>query len=330
MATRMLLAIILQNLKQNIMHPDRPQPLLPGSRIGLIAPASLPDDLSRIDRGIAALETHGFQVVRYRNFNHGPGYLAGTDQERADELNHFLLRTDLDALICVRGGYGCMRILPLIDFEAAREHPKLLIGYSDITALHLAFLAQAGWAGLSGPMVAIEWPDAEETSIAHFLDFAGGATGPLLGPLGETLRGVKSGAAEGLLVGGNLSMVVRLLGTPYLPSLKGSILAVEDVGEEPYQIDAYLSQLHLSGVLQDLGGLVLGGITEGDIPSGKRSLSMQEVLDHYIDLLSCPVATNLVYGHFSPKSTLPIGVQSRFNVSGETASLDVLEPVVRA
>ncbi len=311
------------------MHPVRPEPLRPGSRIGLIAPASLPDDLTRIDRGITALEAHGFEVVRYRNYEHGPGYLAGTDQERADELNHFLLRTDLDALFCVRGGYGCMRILPLVDFEAARVHPKLLVGYSDITALHLAFLAQADWTGLSGPMVAIEWPDADHASTSHFLDLAGGASGPLLGPSGEALHGVTSGTAEGLLVGGNLSMVVRLLGTPYLPNLRGAILAVEDVGEEPYRIDAYLSQLSLAGVLQDLGGLVLGGITEGDVPEGKRSLTMQEVLDQYVDTLTCPVATNLVYGHFSPKITLPIGVRSRLEVSGSAARLDLMESVVR-
>ncbi len=309
------------------MHPVRPEPLRPGSRVGLIAPASLPDDLSRIDRGIAAIEAKGFEIVRYRHFEHGPGYLAGTDRERADELNHFLLRTDLDALFCIRGGYGCMRILPLVDFEAAREHPKLLVGYSDITALHLAFLAQAGWPGLSGPMVAIDWPEADDASTRHFLDLAGGAYGSLLGPAGETLRGLKSGRAEGLLIGGNLSMVVRLLATPYLPNLRGAILAVEDVGEEPYRIDAYLSQLQLAGVLQDLGGLVLGGITDAHIPPGKRSFSLQEVLDQYVDKLTCPVATGLVYGHFSPKSTLPIGVSCRLEVDGSTARLDVLEPV---
>jgi len=307
----------------------RPQPLQKGSRIGLIAPASLPDDLSRIDRGVGTLEDLGFDVIRYRTYEHGHGYLAGPDEQRAEELNHFLLRTDIDALVAVRGGYGCMRLLPLVDFEAARQHPKLLIGYSDITALHLAFLAQAGWAGLSGPMVATEWAQPDGPSTTHFPRLAQGETGQLLGPEGEVLQGLVSGEAEGLLVGGNLSMVVRLLGTPYLPNLRGAILAIEDVGEEPYQIDAYLSQLSLAGVLQDLGGLVLGGITEGRVPDGKRSLTMQEVLDHYIASLSFPVAKNLVYGHFSPKSTLPSGVRSRLRVSGDEAALDLLEPVVR-
>ena len=271
---------------------------------------------------------HGLTVERFRTPGAGRGYLAGTDNERAAELNHFLRRTDVDALICIRGGYGCMRLLDRIDWDAARAHPKLLVGYSDITALHLACFRHAGWTGISGPMGAVEWPNPDVPSLEQFFALAAGHTGPLAGPSGEPMRGLNPGTVTGRILGGNLSMVVRLLGTPHLPDLTGAILVVEDVGEEPYQIDAYLSQLKMAGVLDQLGGLVFGGLTEADVRPGKASLSMEEVLSDYVQPLSMPVADRLLYGHFPVKCSIPVGVQARLTVNGSTAQLDVLESVV--
>lgn len=308
---------------------NRPAPLGPASRIGLIAPASLPADHARIALGVERMHSEGWHIEQTRDFTDARGYLAGNDEDRAAELNHFLRRTDIDALVCIRGGYGCMRILPQLDYEAARAHPKLLVGYSDITALHLAFLARSGWSGISGPMVAVDWPDLDPGSRQQFLELAAGGAGPLLGPGGETLSPARPGTVEGPIVGGNLSMVVRLVGTPYLPDMTGAILVVEDVGEEPYNIDAYLTQLRLAGILENLGGIVLAGFTDCGFPAGKRSLTLDEVFDDHLNQLDLPVAKGLLYGHFPVKSAIPIGVHARLTVTEQTASLDLLESVVR-
>lgn len=311
------------------MLPPRPRPLLPGSRIAVVAPASPPRDPARLRAGIAHLERLGYAVEVGRSAFEPHGYLCGSDAERLEELNGYLRRDDVDALFCVRGGYGTLRLLPGVDYEAARAHPKLLVGYSDITGLHLALLARAGLPGLSGPMVAVEWGESDPASERLFWELAqGGTPGPLLGPGAEALVPLRPGEAEGLLVGGNLTLLTRLIGTPYLPELEGAILFLEEVGEQPYRIDGLLAQLRLAGHLDRLGGLVIGGITEAEPEPGRPSLTIDEVIGDYVRTLPCPVASGLVYGHFPVKNTLPVGVRGRLSVSSARAELHVLEPVV--
>ncbi|MFQ5569243.1 MAG: LD-carboxypeptidase [Rhodothermales bacterium] len=306
-----------------------PSPLQPGDIIGVVAPASAPKDPSKLTAGIAHLESLGYRVQLGRSDLQSCGYLAGPDPERLDEFNRFLRRQDVKALFCARGGYGTLRLLPHLDYAAARRHPKLLVGYSDITALHLALFHMAGWRGLSGPMLAVEWGDIDPRAERSFWSLARGETPrPLLGPHGEELRPVRTGVAEGVLLGGNLSTVVRLLGTPYLPSLEGALLFVEEVGEQPYRIDALLAQLKLSGVLDKLGGMILGGITEWQPPENRPTLTPEEVVAHYLGEVPYPVATGLVYGHFPVKSTVPIGVRGRLEVTEGSAALSILTPVV--
>ena len=308
----------------------KPPPLRPGDAIAAVAPASAPVSPDRLTRGVAYLERLGYRVEVGR-LGEGPqGYLAASDAARLRELNGALRRPDVQALFCVRGGYGTLRLLPDVDYAAARRHPKLVVGYSDVTALHLALYHKAGVTGLSGPMVGVEWGALDAASERSFWDLARGvAPRPLLGPSGEALQPVRPGTAEGVLLGGNLTLVTRLIGTPYLPDLTGALLFLEDVGEAPYRIDGLLAQLKLAGILGRLGGLLLGGFTEGDPLPGRPSLSLEEVLAHYTRDLACPVAKGLVYGHFPVKSTLPIGVRARLDVDVHSASLSILEPVVR-
>lgn len=307
-----------------------PPPLVPPARIGLIAPASPPRDAERLQAGIAALAGRGFEVVQARPSFPAHGYLCGTDAERLDELNAMLRRTDLGALFCVRGGYGVLRLLPHLDYEAARRHPKLLVGYSDITALHLALYAKAGWRGLSGLMVGADWEAPEANTERLFWTLArGGTPAPLLGPGGEALQPLRPGTAEGVLLGGTLSLLNRLLATPYLPPLDGAILYLEDVGEVPYRLDGLFAQLRLSGVLERLGGLVLGQFTETEPDNDRPTLSVDEVVADYVGRLAIPVAQGLVYGHIPVKNTMPVGVRARLTVTAGAARLDVLEPVVR-
>ncbi len=307
----------------------KPLPLAPGSRILAVAPGSAPLDPRRLAAGLNTLRQRGYVVETLRADFSPHGFLAGPDGIRIEEFNSALRHPEARALVCVRGGYGALRLLPYIDYEAVRRHPKLVVGYSDITALQLALYAKAGLPSLSGPMVAVEWDAPDEKSEALFWALArDGYTGPLAGPSGETLEGVRSGQAEGVLLGGNLSLITRLIGTPYLPDLTGAILFLEEVGEEPYRVDGLLAQLKLSGILEKLGGLVLGGFTEWEPVHDRPFLPLEEVLDHYLRDLDVPVARGLLYGHFPVKNTLPIGVRAGLRVDGPAASLTLLEPVV--
>ncbi len=310
------------------MNTPKPSPLTPGDTVAVIAPSSPPKKPGQIEAGIARLEALGSHVERGRSVLTPRGYLAGPDDERLDEFNRYLRRDDVKALFCVRGGYGALRLLPHLDYAAARRHPKLLIGYSDVTALHLAFNLNAGWRGLSGPLV-VEWGDLEAEPVAQFQTLVEGrAPQPLTGPRGETLSAMRPGTAEGVLLGGNLTMLVRLLGTPFLPPLDGALLFLEDVGEQPYRIDALLAQLKLAGILDRLGGLILGAFTAWHPDHDRPTLTPDEVFFDYLHDAPYPVATGLVYGHFTNKSTIPIGVQARLEVTDDSAALSILEPVV--
>jgi muramoyltetrapeptide carboxypeptidase len=306
----------------------KPRAIAPGDKVGVIAPASTPLDEERFSAGIRRLRGLGFEVELGRPSLEPLGYLAGDDEDRASELNSMLNRTDLSAIFAARGGYGCLRLLDHIDYEAARTHPKILVGYSDITALHFALFERAGWLGLSGPMVATDWPDVGMATEQLFWDLAAGRwSGELLGPDRERLLGRRSGTAEGILVGGNLATIAALVNSRYMPAMDGAILFVEDVNEPPYRIDAYLAHLKLSGVLGKLGGLVFGQFTGWEPEEGKPSLSYEDVIEHYTQHVHGPVATGLVYGHLPVKNTMPIGVRAMLDVIDTEASLQILESV---
>ena len=312
-----------------------PPALGPGARVLVVAPSSAPRAPDRLAAGLAALRARGLDAVPLRDGYAPHGFLAGPDAERLDEFNRALRDPDAAAIVCVRGGYGALRLLPGLDYAAARARPKLLVGYSDVTALHLALYRHAGWRGLSGPMVAVEWAEGHETahdaaSEALFWHLArGGVADDLLGPQGERLAPVAEGTAEGVLLGGNLTLVTKLVGTPYLPDLTGAILFLEEVGEEPYRLDGLLAQLALAGILGRLGGLVLGAFTEG-VPTQPHFLPQEEVLAHYARKVPGPVAQGLVYGHVPSKNTLPVGVRARLVVAGGSARLALLEPVAQS
>ena len=318
----------------HVDRPTLPEALTPGDRILVVAPSSAPRSEAGLQAGLAALRGRGYRVEPMRPAYAPHGYLAGDDAARLDEFNRALRDPDAKAIFCVRGGYGALRLLPHLDYEAARRHPKLLVGYSDITALHLALYHRAGWRGLSGPMVAVEWAEGQaschdEASEALFWHLArGGTVDDLAGPQDERLEPVRLGEAESVLLGGNLTLVARLIGTPYLPDLTGAILFLEEIGEEPYRLDSLFAQLALAGVLERLGGLVLGGFTEG-APTQTHYLPQEEVLAHYAAQVPGPVAQGLAYGHFASKNTLPVGVRARLTVEEGRARLAILEPVTQ-
>jgi muramoyltetrapeptide carboxypeptidase len=206
----------------------------------------------------------------------------------------------------------------------AREHPTVLIGYSDVTALHLALYARAGWTGLSGP-VATEWAMADDPTLRSCRDWAQGRTPSV----DEELQPLAPGVATGPLLGGTLSVLTRLVGTPFAPSFEDAILVLEEVQEAPYRVDRMLAHLAHAGVLEAIGGLVLGQFTTGDLAPDKPTLSLRDVFASYVEPLSTPVATNLQYGHLLPRHTLPIGVPTRLTVTEEQARLEPQSPAVQ-
>lgn len=305
-----------------------PLPILgPTSRVAVLAPASAPPEPHLYEAGLEALRRRGLAVEAPAAIK-PLGYLAGPDDWRLEHLNALLRRDDIDAIFCARGGYGTLRLLPEVDFEAAAAHPKAVIGYSDISALQLALLAKAGLPSIAGPMVAPDWSRMDDFTEASFWRVAAGeAPIEVLNPGGAPLGTLREGAAEGPLIGGNLTMITALLGTPYLPDLSGAILFVEEVGEAPYRVDRELAKLHLAGVLERLAGMVFCAFTDCQPLPDRPTLALREVVNHYAAKVGGPVAAGLTFGHLRPKVSLPIGALARLVAEERRAMLTVTESI---
>jgi muramoyltetrapeptide carboxypeptidase len=304
----------------------RPPPLRPGDAVAVVAPASPPRDADRYRDGLDRLG----EVYDLRSaWSAGPerGYLAASDGERARALNRAIEDPDVRGIVCVRGGYGCLRLLDRVDYAAARRQPTLLVGYSDVTALHLALYRHAGWTGLSGPVVT-EWPVADATTLEGFRAAAEGRAAPdLLGDDARVVGGSLDAPVSGPLLGGNLSVLTRLVGTPYCPSFEGAILVIEDVGEAPYRIDRMLAHLRLAGAFSEAAAVVLGDFSDCT-PDDAPSLSLDAVFDDYFGAGVPPTVAGLDYGHRLPRRTLPIGVSATLTAGADSPQLTLDQQAV--
>lgn len=282
----------------------------------------------RLNQGVRYLESCGYRVKLGSAVHEQHGYLAGEDVRRIQDLNAMFLDPEVRAVFSVRGGYGTPRILHLLDYRAIRENPKILVGYSDITALQLAIFQRTGMVTFSGPMVAVEMAKGiDPFTESHFwrmlTEDSSGLKLEAQGPGAS----VKSGRAEGRLLGGCLSLIGSLVGSAYLPDFKDAILFVEDIGEEPYKIDRHLSHLRLAGILDKISGLVCGHFVDCEPKGDSPSLTLDEVIADFAAELPIPVLRNLPYGHIDVKYTLPLGVEARLDADAGT--LELLEsPVV--
>ncbi len=290
----------------------KPYQLTSKSTIGVVSPASRPGDEGTYRQGIAYLVQRGYRVVEAAHVLDQRGYLAGNDRARADDLNAMFRDPTIDAIICSRGGYGTARLLSYLDYDALRRHPKIFVGYSDITALNLAIWQQTRLVTFSGSMVAVEMGKG----IASFTEqhfwralTSTDAIGWLRNPDDSSIQIYRPGKASGVLLGGCLSLINVLLGTPYCPDFKGAILFIEDIDEEPYRVDRYLAQLKLAGILDQVAGIVVGQFTECDPRDPEKpSLTLAEIFDDYLAPLNIPIITNFAYGHGPIKHIMPIGV----------------------
>lgn len=280
--------------------------------IGIVSPASCPQDEQIYHQGISYLKNLGYQVIEGEHVLNKRGYLAGEDDDRVNDLNKMFQDPDINAIICSRGGYGAPRIIDQIDFNAIRDNPKIFVGYSDITSFHLAIWKKTGLITFAGPMVAVEFGRGIEPFTENYFWKTLSATeqiGLLPDPPAMPLRIIKAGQTEGRLLGGCLSLINMLLGTPYCPDFQDAILLIEDIDEEPYRVDRYLAQLKLAGILDQVAGIVLGQFIDC-LPKDpdKPSLSLDQVFEDYFGSLDVPIIANFAYGHIPVKHTLPIGV----------------------
>jgi muramoyltetrapeptide carboxypeptidase len=303
----------------------RPPRLAAGDKVALIAPASPPDGRRMLMLGKRRLEQLGLQVAIGKHALSERGYLAGTDPERLQDLEAAFRDPGIKGIFCARGGYGVGRLLARFDTSLATQHPKVLVGFSDITMLHLA-LQKAGVVSFWGPMpcTSLGWSAFSVRSLQRAL-MSGAPAGRL--PFSNRRRPstLRAGIAQGRLAGGTLSLLAASLGTPCEVETRRRIVFLEDVDEEPYRVDRMLTQLIAAGKLSDAAGVALGIFTGTKVRSspGRRSLTLQDVFADHLLPLKIPVLAGLAVGHVADQVTLPHGGEARMDAGART--LEVLE-----
>jgi muramoyltetrapeptide carboxypeptidase len=313
--------------------PVRPKRLRPGDRVGLVAPASA--NFQSVDIEIAQEVVRAFSLeprlgahVRERH-----GYLAGRDEDRAADVNGFFADSSVAGILAIRGGWGCARILPLLDWDKIRRNPKVVAGYSDITGLHCGLHARTGLVTFHAPTLLSDWPPF---SVEHFRRIVfEGETVAMANPPGSEerlvqrenrTRAIAPGRARGRLLGGNLTVLSALVGSPYVPAFDGAILFLEDVNEDIYRVDRMLTQLALAGLLRRVRGFVFGSCTDCEPGEGYGSLTLEEVLDEHVRPLGIPAYQGAMIGHQDRQFTLPIGTLVELDAAAGTITM--LEPAV--
>jgi len=302
-----------------LMNLIKPERLRLGDTIGIIAPASAAASQEGYARSAAALERLGFRSKFSTHARRQFGFLAGTDAERAADFMSLFADDEVKAIICLRGGYGSARILPLLDFDVIRRYPKIFIGYSDITSLHCALRVKAGLVSFHGPMLlgALEHPEIPPFTLQSLRKaiMEPAPAGPISAGLAvKTVVTIHGGRASGELIGGNLSVLVTTLGTPYQPSFAGRILFLEDIDEKPYRCDRMLTHLLNAGLLSQVAGVAVGMATNCFDPKAALGTAyrqmVEDVLAERLGGLGVPVVRNLPFGHVPLNATLPVGVRA--------------------
>ena len=313
---------------------QKPKRLAKGDTVGLIAPASNAAEDEKIRFTVDLVRSLGFRVKEGKYLYSRNQYLAGSDHERAEDVNAMFGDNEVDAIFCTRGGYGTPRILPYLDYDLIANNPKVMLGFSDNTAILCAIQVKTGLIGFHGPHMG---QNLSEYTLAEFKKVLMNPTPTTYigqAPAIETREGfversnritrINGGTATGHLIGGNLSLVATLTGTPYEPDFRGSILFLEDTNEAPYRIDRMLTQLWLAGKLQQTAGIVFGKFTKAEDEG--NTFSVEEVIRDRCEPLGIPVIRGLMIGHVNDKTVVPIGLQARLDADAGT--LQLLETAV--
>jgi muramoyltetrapeptide carboxypeptidase len=308
-----------------------PLPFSKGETIGIAAPASPPEKPDIIDEAIARLTAQGFKVRPSKHLRKREGYLAGTDEERAGDINALFADPEVKGIFALRGGYGSCRILPLLDYAAIRANPKPFIGYSDITAMHLAILVKSGLVTFHGSnassaftkpnlvvcremLMGSRRPPGDGVPRSGSRRTPGGGSEMLFSrncAHGAKLQTIVPGKAKGQLLGGNMTCLLRLIGTPYEPDFRGAILFLEDTCEKAYRIDGMFCHLRLAGILSKIGGLILGQFDyQADAREPRR---IKACLQREAERIGVPCVSGAPIGHFAGQIIVPQGVQAELD-----------------
>jgi muramoyltetrapeptide carboxypeptidase len=312
----------------------KPRRLREGITVGVVAPSSPAAENELVRYAIELVESFGFKARPGKHLFARNQYLAGTDAQRAEDLNAMFEDSSVDAIMCIAGGYGAMRILPALDYDTIRANPKPLIGYSDITALHSAIHKLTGMVTYHGPTVLSRFTPYSLDEFRKVLfdpqpRMQIGAPPPFEKGPGKVDRENRitplvPGIARGRLTGGNLTLISCLMGTPYEPDFAGRLVFLEDVHEAPYRVDRMLSQLVISGKLKQAAGIIFGKFTDAE--SSGNTFSLEEVLTDFAKTVGVPSARGVMIGHVPDQTVVPIGIEAEFDAS--TGTLTLLEPAV--
>ena len=306
------------------MRMIKPRALKKGDTIGLVGiSGAMHDPETHFDQMLAGIEALGFNVVIADSCREQYGYLSGSDESRARGLNQMFADDRVDAVVCMRGGYGVHRMLDRVDFDVIRANPKVLLGYSDITALHTAIHEKVGMVTLHGPMPSTDWHSMDaftRDSLWRALTSAE-PLGAVRNPEGVEPKCVVPGKCRGMLVGGNLTLIASACGTPYALNAEGKVLLLEDVGVKVYRLDSMLTQLRQAGLFEQCAGVVLGGFTRCPEEYERYALHLEDVVNDIIVPAGKPVLANMMIGHVATKITVPLGVECELNATARTLTM---------
>ena len=312
----------------------KPPRLRAGDTVGLITPAAPAYSRETVQVTIESLASMGLKTKLAPHFYDRYGYLGGTDANRAADVNAMFADPDVQMVMAMHGGWGCARILPLLDYDIIRQNPKLLIGYSDITALLLGIYTKTGLVTMHGPEGAATWNSFTSERFRRLLMEGESLTyenptdkGNTLAQTDDRIFTIRPGLARGQLAGGNLTVLSHLIGSSYLPDWRGKILFIEDVHEAIYSVDRMLTHLKLAGVLGQVAGVVFGKCTKCHPSSDSYgSLTLEDVLTEHLAPLNVPVYAGAMIGHIANKFTIPIGIDAEIDAGKGTIRL--LDPAV--
>jgi muramoyltetrapeptide carboxypeptidase len=305
--------------------PVKPPRLKPGDTVGLIDPAGASFERAPVEIVIDLLGALGLKARPGAHLFDRYGYLAGSDKDRAADVTAFFADPTVNAILAVRGGWGCARLLPHLDFATIARNPKVLLGYSDLTALLLAIHARTGLVTFHGPVGISKWTAFNVDYVRRVL-FAGEAVtfenlkdpGEYLVPVENRITTITPGVARGRLAGGNLTVLSAIVGSGYLPDWEGKILFVEDVDEKLYRIDRMLTQLALAGILSKVRGVIFGNCSGCEPGEGYGSLTLEEILADHLKPLGVPAWSGAMFGHIPRQFTLGEGVEVEIDATRGT------------
>ena len=307
--------------------PIKPEALKPGDTIAVTSPAGAVWDAKQVDTFISILKGLGFEVVIGKTLSEKWGYFAGTEELRVNELHTFFREKKIKGIFCMKGGWGCARLLNKLDYELIAANPKVLLGFSDISTLLLAIQHKTGLVTFHGPVGNSGWNEYSVSVLTSVLQNSQPFTFPDLPEHEEPILTLVPGKAEGMLIGGNLSVITNLIGSKYLPEFKNKLLFIEDFKEEPYRIDRMLTHLQLNGVFDHISGLIIGKCNKCVPEEPAKSFTLTEVLQQHAQNWKMPAIYGAMIGHLENKWTVPLGIKASLNAT--SGKLQLLEAAVK-